>query len=149
MALIMGEGRVSSARLQVPAVPSSLRLARLTASSLAADLDWSLDDIEDLRIAVDELTALLIDGADDATLELDFAHDGRSLVVAGACACPAPLGALDPLALELLGLTTDRYAVESTDGHRRFEIEKGPTAEGAPIDESDESGAAPRSPDDA
>ena len=131
MALIMGEGRVSSARLQVPAVPSSLRLARLTASSLAADLDWSLDDIEDLRIAVDELTALVIDGAGDATLELEFAHDRDMLVVAGACACPAPLGDLDPLALELLALTTDRFTVDGTDGRRRFLIEKGPTPPGA------------------
>ena len=128
----MGEGRVSSARLQVPAVPSSLRLARLTASSLAADLDWSLDDIEDLRIAVDELTAAVIDGAQGATLELEFAQDGEALLVAGACACPTPLGELDPLALELLDLTTDRFTVDSVDGRRHFEIEKHPTPPAPP-----------------
>lgn len=143
MALIMGEGRVSSARLQVPAVPSSLRLARLTASSLAADLDWSLDDIEDLRIAVDELTALLIEGAGDAVLELDFAREGRTLLVAGTCECTAPLGALDPLALELLGLTTDRYSVESTEGCRRFQIAKTPTPHDAPIEPVDQPLPAP------
>ena len=130
----MGEGRVSSARLQVPAIPSSLRLARLTASSLAADLDWSLDDIEDLRIAVDELTAAVIDGAKDAILELDFVQDGRGLLVVGACACPTPLGDLDPLARELLDLTTDRFTVDSVDGQRRFEIEKHPTPPGAPVE---------------
>jgi hypothetical protein len=127
MALIMGEGRVSSAKLLVPAIPSSLRLARLTASSLAADLDWCLDDIEDLRIAVDELTAALIDGAGDATLELEFAQGGRSLFVAGQCTSPVPLGELDPLALELLELTTDRFLVGGADGQRRFQIEKGPS----------------------
>lgn len=132
MALIMGEGRVSSARLQVPASPSSLRLARLTASSLAADLDWSLDDIEDLRIAVDELTAAVIDGATDAILELDFVQDDRGLLVAGTCPSATPLGDLDPLARELLELTTDRYTVSSADGQRRFEIEKHPTPAGAP-----------------
>ena len=127
MALIMGEGRVSSAKLLVPAIPSSLRLARLTASSLAADLDWCLDDIEDLRIAVDELTAALIDGTGDATLELEFAQGGRSLFVAGQCTSPVPLGELDPLALELLELTTDRFRVGGADGQRRFQIEKGPS----------------------
>lgn len=127
MALIMGEGRVSSAKLLVPAIPSSLRLARLTASSLAADLDWCLDDIEDLRIAVDELTAALIDGAGDATLELEFVQDGRALFVAGQCTSPVPLGELDPLALELLELTTDRFLVGGADGQRRFQIEKGPS----------------------
>ena len=123
----MGEGRVSSAKLLVPAIPSSLRLARLTASSLAADLDWCLDDIEDLRIAVDELTAALIDGAGDATLELEFVQDGRALFVAGQCTSPVPLGELDPLALELLELTTDRFLVGGADGQRRFQIEKGPS----------------------
>ena len=127
MALIMGEGRMSSAKLVVPAVPSSLRLARLTASSLAADLDWPLDDIEDLRIAVDELTASLIAGAPGETLELEFAQDGASLLVSGSCASTAPLEPLDPLALELLELTTDHFTVDGGDGRRRFSIEKAPT----------------------
>lgn len=128
MALIMGEGRMSSAKLVVPAVPSSLRLARLTASSLAADLDWPLDDIEDLRIAVDELTAALIAGAPGETLELEFAQDGDTLVVEGTCATDAPLEPLDPLALELLELTTDQFSVEGRDGRRRFSIQKAPAA---------------------
>lgn len=122
----MGEGRVSGAKLQVPAIPSSLRLARLTASSLAADLDWSLDDIEDLRIAVDELTAALIDGAGAATLELEFVQDGVGLLVSGSCECPAPLPDLDPLARELLDLTTDRFSVDGDGGRRRFQVEKRP-----------------------
>jgi hypothetical protein len=143
MALIMGEGGGSSARLQVPAIPSSLRLARLTAASLAADLDWSLDDIEDLRIAVDELTAAVIDGADGATLELEFAREGTALLVAGSCAGTAPLGRLDPLALELLELTTDHFSVDGSDGTRRFQITKSPT----PPDERSE--AALPEPDDA
>ena len=130
MTLIMGEGRVSSARLQVPAVPSSLRLARLTASSLAADLDWSLDDIEDLRIAVDELTEALIAGAEGATLELDFAQHGTTLAIAGSCPCDEPMGRLDPLALELLELTTDRFSVDGVAGTRQFYVEKTPAPEG-------------------
>lgn len=130
MALIMGEGRVSSAKLLVPAVPSSLRLARLTASSLAADLDWSLDDIEDLRIAVDELTAAIIDGADDATLELEFTQRATGLAIAGSCECARPMGRLDPLALELLELTTDRFSVDGSQGVRQFYVEKTP----APVD---------------
>ena len=98
MALIMGEGRMSSAKLVVPAVPSSLQLARLTASSLAADLDWPLDDIEDLRIAVDELTAALIAGAPGETLELEFAQDGASPPGVGLVCEHRPLEPLDPLA---------------------------------------------------
>ena len=123
----MGEGRLSSAKLLVPAVPASLRLARLTASSLAADLDWSLDDIEDLRIAVDELTAALIDGAPEATLELEFHQNGPKLAITGACRSDAPMGHLDPLALELLELTTDHFSIDGADGLRQFQVEKSPT----------------------
>ena len=118
---------MSSAKLVVPAVPSSLRLARLTAASLAADLDWPLDDIEDLRIAVDELTAALIAGAPGETLELEFAQEGPALLVEGTCATDAPLEPLDPLALELLELTTARFSVDGGDGRRRFSLEKSPT----------------------
>lgn len=141
MALIMGEDRVSSARLLVPAVVSSLRLARLTASSLAADLDWSLDDIEDLRIAVDELTAALIHGADGAVLELDFSVKGASLAVSGTCECADPLGRLDPLALELLELTTDHFSLDGADGTRQFYVEKAPTP-----DDSGDTGVGPARP---
>ena len=118
---------MSSAKLVVPAVPSSLRLARLTASSLAADLDWPLDDIEDLRIAVDELSAALIAGAPGETLELQFAQEGAVLHVQGSCAGAAPLEPLDPLALELLELMTDHFTLEGRDGQRRFSIQKAPT----------------------
>jgi len=136
MALIMGEGRASRAKLVVPAVPASLRLARLTASSLAADLEWSLDDIEDLRIAVDELTAAVIDGASEATLELDFQQEGPVLAISGSCRWDAPMGRLDPLALELLELTTDYFSVDGTDGVRRFQVQKAPTPpDGMPPDD--------------
>lgn len=133
MTLIMGEGRLSSAKLLVPAVPASLRLARLTASSLAADLDWSLDDIEDLRIAVDELTAALIDGAPEATLELEFHQQGPTLAITGACRSDVAMGRLDPLALELLELTTDHFSIDGADGLRQFHVEKSPT----PLDGGD------------
>lgn len=126
MALIMGEGRVLSARLSMPAVPASLRLARLTASSLAADLDWSLDDIEDLRVAVDELTATVIDGAGDTLLELEFSRKGDGLKITGSCACPVPISSLDPLALELLELTADHFSLAVEDGCRVFTLEKAP-----------------------
>jgi serine/threonine-protein kinase RsbW len=134
MALIMGEDRVSTAKLSVPAAAASLRLARLTASSLAADLDWSLDDIDDLRIAVDELTAALIQGLPGVTVELEYFHEGAAIVITGSCESEQEMEGLDPLALELLGLTTDRYRVESTDGHRRFTLEKRP-AGGQPDDD--------------
>ncbi|NLT56505.1 MAG: hypothetical protein GXX79_18470 [Actinomycetales bacterium] len=50
-----------SIELKVPADPAYLAVIRTAAAGLAARLDLTLDEIEDLRIAVDEACALLLD----------------------------------------------------------------------------------------
>jgi serine/threonine-protein kinase RsbW len=47
--------------LRVPADPAYLAVIRTATAGLAARLDLTLDEIEDLRIAVDEACALLLD----------------------------------------------------------------------------------------
>src|ERR1700726_4929233 len=42
-------------RLAVPAMPEFLRLARVTAAGLASRLGFTFDQVEDLRLAIDEL----------------------------------------------------------------------------------------------
>ncbi|MDP9074872.1 MAG: hypothetical protein M3N98_12010 [Actinomycetota bacterium] len=42
-------------RLEVPAMPEFLRLARLTASGLGSRLGFTVDQVEDLKLAIDEL----------------------------------------------------------------------------------------------
>ncbi len=50
--------------LQLPAEPAYLSVVRTATAGLAARLDFTLDEIEDLRIAVDEACALLLPDAD-------------------------------------------------------------------------------------
>ena len=50
--------------IHVPAEYSYLRVLRLTVSSLAADVDFDIDEIESARAAVDELASILIGAAD-------------------------------------------------------------------------------------
>jgi serine/threonine-protein kinase RsbW len=47
--------------LRVPADPAYLAVIRTASAGLAARLDLTLDEIEDLRIAVDEACALLLE----------------------------------------------------------------------------------------
>lgn len=47
-------------RLTLPASPDYLRFARLTAASLASLLAFSYDEVEDLRLAVDEVCFALL-----------------------------------------------------------------------------------------
>ncbi len=53
--------------LRVPAESLYLSVVRTAAAGLAARLDFTLDDIEDLRIAVDEACSILLTRAGDGS----------------------------------------------------------------------------------
>ena len=52
------------AELRLPADTAQVAVLRMTTAGIAARLDFTLEDIEDLRMAVGEACALLLDGAD-------------------------------------------------------------------------------------
>lgn len=56
-------------RLRLPGSPAYGRLARIAASSLARRLGFTFREIEDLALAVDETIILLLQPADDATVD--------------------------------------------------------------------------------
>jgi serine/threonine-protein kinase RsbW len=61
-------------RLRLPASGAYLSVLRSTTAGLAARLDFTLEEIEDLRIAVDEACALLLPSAvAGAQLDCEFA----------------------------------------------------------------------------
>ncbi len=68
--------------LTLPADPRFFRLARMTASGVAADFGASEDAVVELRLAVDEACAVLIEHADaPARLKLECTVEDRQLVV--------------------------------------------------------------------
>jgi serine/threonine-protein kinase RsbW len=99
-------------RLAIPAEARHLRLARLTAAGIAGDAGFSLEAIEDLRVAVDEVCAILIEGApDDAEVELTYRTSGDGIVIEGTCPNGNGDADLHPVARELLAMTADEYDV--------------------------------------
>lgn len=61
--------RDDTVELRIPAEGAYLSILRTATAGLAARLDFTLDEIDDLRIAVDEASALLLtDAAPDADL---------------------------------------------------------------------------------
>lgn len=54
------------AELRLPAHGAYVAVLRMTAAGLASRLDFTVDDLDDLRMAVGEACALLLDGADPA-----------------------------------------------------------------------------------
>jgi len=68
--------------LRLPADSAYLSVLRTATAGLAARLDFTLDEIEDLRIAVDEACALLLpDAVPGAAMTCAFALSDRSLAV--------------------------------------------------------------------
>jgi hypothetical protein len=123
-------------QLIVPAEPGSARLARLIAAALAADADFSVDDTEDLRVAVSELVALLVEGAVDTTETVTLAFTRlpdaveitgeRTFSGDGVGAGPGRVDGADPddLALEILRVVVDEHTFDADATGRRFRLVK-------------------------
>jgi serine/threonine-protein kinase RsbW len=68
----------------IPAQGAYLSLLRTATAGLAARLDFTLDEIEDLRIAVDESCAMLLQKATDGsslTCRFDLSPDALAITV--------------------------------------------------------------------
>ena len=69
--------------IRLPAEGAYLSVLRTATAGLAARLDFTLDEIEDLRIAVDEACAMLLAQADPGTsLECDFNLSQNTMTIA-------------------------------------------------------------------
>jgi hypothetical protein len=100
--------------VDVPARPRSLRLLRLAAADAAADLDLDIDAVESARIAVDELSAILLSSGPWQRLVVRFrAVDGRLRVEGEAF---GPVGepvepVVDRVVEELLTMCVEEYGI--------------------------------------
>lgn len=118
--------------LSFPPATRYLRVARLTATGLASDLGFDVDELEDLRVAVDELCAVLIgdDGGpsvDGDLVRMTYRHDDGVLEVSGERTMPsADPPVLDPIARELLAVVTDEHSVDHDGRIRRVRLRKRP-----------------------
>jgi anti-sigma regulatory factor (Ser/Thr protein kinase) len=102
-------------KLAVPAMPEYVRLARLTAAGLASRIGFSYDDVEDLRIAVDELCYLLV-GSEGrpGSITLTYFLDDDGLVVEGEGA-GGGRAELAELAEQILAALVDEYEIVRND----------------------------------
>jgi anti-sigma regulatory factor (Ser/Thr protein kinase) len=123
-------------QLIVPAEPGSARLARLVAAALAADADFTIDETEDLRVAVSELVALLVEGDEaeagdlDDRVTLSYQRKADSVEISGARALRAGRAEVvdgstpDDLALEILRVVVDEHHYEHDGNGRHFRLLK-------------------------
>ena len=98
--------------MRVPADVAFVSTLRLAAASLGARCELTIDDIEDLRLAVDETCALLLPLADagstlDARFQLAPAHLAVETSVATAASSEPDRGGFAWTVLKALASTVD------------------------------------------
>lgn len=88
--------RPDSVELTVPADPAYVSVLRTVTASLAARRDFTIEEIDDLRIAVDEASALLLPHADKGSLSASFGGADDTLVIEVSVPLPAGQPAPEP-----------------------------------------------------
>jgi serine/threonine-protein kinase RsbW len=115
-------------RLEVPAAPEYLRMARMMAAGVASRLGFTLEEVEDLRIAIDELCYALVGRAGrPGTIRLRYVMSDGSLVIEGTGRFDDHLDDaphLSPLSQQILGSLTDECEVESGPDGPTFRMAK-------------------------
>ena len=105
--------------LRLPADSAYVAVLRTTSAGLAARLDFTLDDIEDLRMAVGEATAVVLPAADagsDLTCEF-YMRPGELTISVGVPSRNPSAPDEDTFAWQVLTTLASRASV-TTDGHR-------------------------------
>jgi hypothetical protein len=114
-------------RLAVPATPEFLRLARVTATGLASRLGFTFDEVEDLRLAIDELCYALIGSKGrTGTVDLRYLVLGEALEVEGVGNFEETVAdiTLSELSERILTALVDEHDLVPSDGHPRFRLLK-------------------------
>ena len=114
----------SDVELRLPADGAYASVLRTLTAGLAARLDFTMDDIEDLRIAVSEAAAMVLDEADEhADLVCGFrlAPGELSLECSTSSASPSAPD-YDSFGWQVLTTLTTEAAVDASQGHYAVRI---------------------------
>lgn len=102
-----------------------MHLARLMASGVAGTFGLPMAVVQDVRIAVDEVCATLIEVGDGQPIQLVFSVEEGKFLVTGTSAADGP-GEPDSdrlaLSLQMLDVLTDEHNFTHDNGQATFRI---------------------------
>ena len=108
-------------RLSVPAELEFVRIVRLTGSGVASRLGFDVEEIENLRVALDELASLAIEVAESGELEITFFTTDTELHIVGrAPVADGVVIAVEALTAQILKAVIDDYELRTADGYVSF-----------------------------
>ena len=99
--------------LLVPIRPKFASTLRTLAASVGADLGFSIDELDDVRLAISEVFSVLVERADESTprVRIEMSATDASLAVTLGFDGGATNVELDELAEHILRSVTDSYEV--------------------------------------
>lgn len=107
--------------LRLPSLTTYARVARLAVTGLASRLGFTYDEIEDLRIAIGEVSGLLLDdGAGRVTLRCRVSDDRLRIITTRDPA--GPMVEVSELSREILSAVVDKLEIDRSAA--RVTIEK-------------------------
>ncbi len=101
-------------RLVIPAAPRLISVARTAAASIVAEVDFTLDDIDNVRIAVNELVSLLVESqpADGRVTVVFGLENVDTFTMEASVDSPRHSTALDPLSRQIVAAVADWFDVQ-------------------------------------
>ena len=108
---------------RIPRDPTYVRIARLAAGDMAERAGFSVDELDDVRLAVDELCAILI-SAGGRLLELRMQALGGALLIHGRTPGARVRMAPSELSEILLRALVDTCTFETRKNEVSFEMRK-------------------------
>ena len=113
--------------LAIPAKPEFLRLARIAAADVGSRCGLAYEEVDDLRIAIDELCHAImaagISGDGSRTLRIHFTAHADAVEIEGTC--PGDITPrLDELSAAILAAVVDEHELSGGDGTSRFRMVK-------------------------
>lgn len=114
--------------IKIPASPVYLQVVRLVAAGLATRLGFTLDDIEDLKIAVDEMSAYFTGtNGREGTIEVRFVVHEDRLEISGSgefASGEKVRTDLTQFSQMILDTVADSASLEQTNGTPTFKLVK-------------------------
>lgn len=107
-------GGDATVRLEIPARPEFVRIARMTAAGVAAALDFDVEAVDEVRMATDECCQILTGGdwEIERLLALSFTTADGYLSLRGSARPPRPSGSLPPFSERILRELADDLILE-------------------------------------
>ncbi len=119
---------VSRVVLTFPADPSFLRLARLAAADAGSRAGFTFEEIDDLRIGLDELCQRLLEGSGTATITFETS-DG-TVVALGEGSAPGNAHPSE-ISSAIVTAVTDEHEYGDHEGHAWFRLAKRGAVQGS------------------